>query len=60
MTMIRVKAAPGQRCPMEHNPREYITDDPAGIEVAESAYILRLIKDGSLVVVTPKKAKGGA
>lgn len=62
---LRVKAAAGQRCPLEHKPREYINDNPAGAEVADSAYYRRLIADGSLLVVTPaaesepKKAKGG-
>jgi hypothetical protein len=58
---MKVKAAPGQRCPMEHKPRSYIDDNPAGVEVAESAYYLRLIADGSLirVALTTKKTKEG-
>lgn len=59
---MRVKAAPGLQCPKEHNPREYIGDDDAGVEVEASAYYRRLIDDGSLELVTilnqPKKAKG--
>lgn len=56
---MRVKAQPGQQCPTEHNPREYIGDDPAGVEVEPSAYYRRLVDDGSLVTVTTtKKAKG--
>jgi hypothetical protein len=56
---MRVKAAPGLQCPKEQNPREYIGDDDAGVEVEASAYYRRLIDDGSLVEVTiTKKAKG--
>ncbi|WP_310601203.1 hypothetical protein [Desulfobulbus sp.] len=55
---MRVKAAPGQQCPKEHDPRAYINDDPAGVEVAKSAYYLRLVADGSLSVITAKKSKG--
>lgn len=56
---MRVKAAPGLQCPKEQNPREYIGDDDAGVEVEASAYYRRLIDDGSLVeVTTTKKAKG--
>lgn len=49
---MRVKAAPGLQCPKEQNPREYIGDDDAGVEVEASAYYRRLIDDGSLVEVT--------
>lgn len=59
---MRVKAAPGLQCPKEHNPREYIGDDDAGVEVEASAYYRRLADDGSLEIVTifnqPKKSKG--
>lgn len=55
---MRVKAQPGQQCPMEHNPRAYIGDDQAGVEVGVTAYYLRLLADGSLVEVTTKQAKG--
>lgn len=56
---MRVKTNPGQQCPKEHNPREYIGDAEDGVEVENSAYYLRLIADGSLVeVVNTKKAKG--
>lgn len=58
---MNVQAAPGLRCPMEHNPREYITDEAKGVEVADTAYYRRLVDDGSLVLIVPvpKKAKGG-
>lgn len=56
---MRVKATPGLQCPKEQNPREYIGDDDAGVEVEATAYYRRLIDDGSLVkVTTTKKAKG--
>jgi len=57
---MKVKAAPGLKCPKEDNPREYISDDAAGEEVADSTYYRRLIDDGSLglVVATAAKTKG--
>lgn len=45
---MHVKAAPGTRCPSEGKPRVYIGDAQA-VEVAASAYYLRLIADGSLI-----------
>ena len=58
---MRVKAAPGLLCPKEENPRDYITDDPSGIEVEATAYYRRLIDDGSLeaIIAAPARAKGG-
>ena len=58
---MKVKASPGLRCPMEGAPRDYIPDDPEGVEVNDTAYYRRLIDDGSLqeVVAAPPKAKGG-
>lgn len=55
---MRVTAAPGLRCPKEGAPREYITD-AAPVEVPETSYYLRLVADGSLVVVTATPKKGG-
>jgi len=57
---MKVKAAPGLKCPKEDKPREYISDDGVGEEVADSTYYRRLIDDGSLVlvVITPVKTKG--
>ena len=43
-----VKAAPGLQCPMEGKPREYVTDAPEGVEVADSPYYRRLVLDESL------------
>lgn len=54
-----VIAAPGIKVPTEENPRIYITDTPPegeqGYEVPESAYTMRRIADGDLVIVKPKK-----
>ncbi len=47
-----VKAQPGEKCPREDNPRTYITDDPQGVTVPDSAYYRRLVDDGSLLIVT--------
>ncbi len=60
-----VLAAPGVLVPKEGNPRAYYTDTPpdgeGGFAVAETAYILRRIADGDLVIVPPAapKKKGG-
>ena len=48
---MRVCAAPGLQCPKEGKPREYISDDPRGVEVADSSYYKRLVGDGSLLEV---------
>ncbi len=55
---MKVRAAKGLQCPMEDNPRAFITDDAKGVEVADTSYYRRLIADGSLEEV-PQKAKGG-
>jgi hypothetical protein len=56
---MRVIAAPGTRCPMERNHREYITDTEA-VDVPETTYYSRLIADGSLrVAPEPAKEKEG-
>jgi len=57
---MKVIAAPGTQCPMEDKPKTYITDAET-VDVPETAYYLRLIADGSLVL-TPgaaQKAKKG-
>jgi hypothetical protein len=56
---MKVKAALGLKCPMEGNPREYITDDPKGVAVPDTSYYQRLLDDGSLVLVPAKTTKGG-
>lgn len=45
---MKVKAAPGTRCPKEGKPRDYITDSTP-VDVKGSAYYRRLLADGSLV-----------
>ena len=63
--VLTVLAAPGVLVPKEGNPRAYYTDTPpdgdAGFIVPETAYILRRVADGDLVVVPPPapKKKGG-
>lgn len=59
---MRVRAAPGLTVPMEDKPRDYITDAEA-VDVPESAYYLRRLADGDLVVddqVEVQKPKKGA
>jgi hypothetical protein len=54
-----VKSAPGTRCPMEANPKTYITENEA-VEVPDTAYYQRLFDDGSLVAAKlGKKQTGG-
>lgn len=54
---MRVTAAPGLKVPKEFNPVDYITDADA-VEVIESAYYLRRISDGDLVIADqPVKSK---
>lgn len=52
---MKVKAAPGIKVPMEDKPREYIMDTPPEgeqyFDVPDSAYYLRRISDGDLVIV---------
>jgi len=45
---MKVKAIEGSRCPMEGNPRKYITDSEA-VEVPATSYYQRLVTEGSLV-----------
>lgn len=52
---LLVKTAPGNMCPMEGKPREYIRDVP--VEVPDTTYYIRLINDGSLILVDVKTAK---
>lgn len=46
---MKVIAKKGARCPREGRPREYITDAGA-VDVPDSAYYRRLIREGSLVL----------
>jgi hypothetical protein len=45
---MKVIAPQGIKCPMEGQPRNYITDKSA-VDVPESVYYLRRIKEGSLL-----------
>ena len=62
--MLNVLAAPGVLVPKEGDPRAYYTDTPPageiGYAVEETAYVLRRIADGDLVVVPASVKKGGA
>jgi hypothetical protein len=50
-----VKTFPGMKCPTEHDPRSYITDIP--VEVPDTTYYKRLIRDGSLMEVAVEAPK---
>ena len=54
---MKVKAVPGVKVPKEDKPREYLTDAETA-DVPETAYYLRRIADGDLIVQT--KNKGAA
>jgi hypothetical protein len=56
MEKIRLVAKEGTKCPMEGKPREYITD-AVPVEVPESTYYRRLIRDGSLKFVSGQAGK---
>lgn len=51
---MKVIAAQGLKCPMERNPRQYITDEET-VEVKETSYYKRLIADGSLLIAPRAK-----
>ncbi|MCM0081778.1 DUF2635 domain-containing protein [Geomonas sp. Red32] len=53
---LKVKAAPGLKCPMENNHRTYITDDNEGVSVPNTAFYRRLLRDGSLLEVKAETA----
>lgn len=54
-----VQASPGIKVPKETKPREFITDNKA-VDVPDTAYYRRRLRDGDLVAVTAtsKKSKG--
>lgn len=56
MDTLTVKAAPGLAVPKEDTSRRYITDGEA-VTVPASAYYLRRLAEGDLVVVDAKKGK---
>ncbi|MGM3162390.1 DUF2635 domain-containing protein [Dickeya undicola] len=57
MSQITVKAAAGVRVPREENARRYIDD--ASVQVERTAYYLRQISAGDLVIVPDEKAASG-
>ena len=67
MSILLVLAAAGLNVHQEEKPRDYITDTPpegeTGYSVADSAYYLRRIAEGDLVIVDAAasvKTKKGA
>ena len=52
---MQVKAASGLRCPKEGKPREYI-EDKEFVEVPDTQYYRRLVRDTSLVTPPDKPA----
>lgn len=54
-----VQARPGIKVPKETKPREFVTDTKA-VDVPDTAYYRRRLRDGDLVAVTAtgKKSKG--
>lgn len=57
---MRVTAPQGIRCPMEQDPKKYITDDPVGVTVTASAYYRRMVDDGSLIEIVEQPNKKGS
>ncbi|PLY36046.1 DUF2635 domain-containing protein [Pectobacterium carotovorum] len=51
MMKIKVKASAGVRVPREDNNRRYITSDTT-VEVERTAYYLRQLNAGDLIIVT--------
>ena len=55
---MRVIAAPGLRVPMEHDPRQHITDQAdQAVEVDHTHYYVRRLASGELVEAPPEPAK---
>ncbi|MBG6243180.1 MAG: hypothetical protein EKE20_15795 [Candidatus Symbiopectobacterium sp. Dall1.0] len=52
---IKAKAAPGIQVPQEDNPRRYIGPDEV-VTVARSAYYLRQVRAGDLLIVPDDEA----
>ena len=55
---MNVIAAKGLKCPMEGKPKTYIPD-AAPVDVKASPYYLRLVRDWSLIIETPKEEPKG-
>jgi hypothetical protein len=56
MKMIKVRAKKGMKAPKEGKPREYITDGEP-VDVPDTGYYRRLVKDGSLETVSKAPSK---
>lgn len=56
---MKVKAAPGIKVPKEGKPREYITEADQ-VEVPHSAYYLRIVAEGDLIVLEGQADAGVA
>ena len=52
---MKVKSAPGTRCPKEGKPKAYITD-AVPVEVPDTAYYRRMVAEGSLVTAAEEPA----
>ncbi|CNJ92018.1 Uncharacterised protein [Yersinia mollaretii] len=53
MTILKVKAVGGVRVPYQHNARKYIEGNT--VEVPNTAYYLRQIAAGDLIIVAENK-----
>jgi len=51
-----VKAAPGLKVPMEHNPKKYITEDTKDFAMPDTPYYRRMIRDKSLAEVPAEES----
>ena len=57
MKTMKVTAKSGSRCPKEGKPREYVEGNGKFVEVPDTAYYRRLVKDGSLDTAETIKAR---
>ncbi|MDH5525218.1 MAG: hypothetical protein OEY01_14675 [Desulfobulbaceae bacterium] len=57
MKTMKVTAKSGTRCPKEGKPREYIEGNGKFVEVPDTPYYRRLVKDGSLDTAETIKAR---
>ena len=55
---MKVKAIAGARCPKEEHPKAYITDQEY-VEVPDTAYYRRLVREGSLELAPKRTRKSG-
>lgn len=52
--MLRVKAAPGIKAPLQHKPKSYVSSERI-VEVEDSHYYRSMINDGDLIQVTEEE-----